>query len=96
MAPLDRHPLADAAYREQCRATLDVEGALVLPALVPAAVIDSIVAEVAEWIMSIGVASEATRPSSASAACNARCVANLSNRLKRTNRSGVRFHHGVH
>ena len=44
---LDRHPLADAAYREQCRATLDVEGALVLPALVPAAVIDSIVAEVA-------------------------------------------------
>ena len=44
---LDRHPLADAAYREQCRATLDVEGVLVLPALVPAAVIDSIVAEVA-------------------------------------------------
>src|ERR1700752_4340935 len=39
------------------------------------------VAEVAEWISSIGVATEGTRPSPCSAACSARSVPNLSNRL---------------
>lgn len=44
---LDRHPLDDATYRARSRARLEVDGALVVPGLVPASVIDAIVAEMA-------------------------------------------------
>lgn len=44
---LERHPLADPTYRARNRAALEVDGALVLPGLVPAAVIESIVADMA-------------------------------------------------
>ena len=45
---IDRHPLADPTYQARCRATLEVEGALVLSGLVPQTVIDEVVAEVAQ------------------------------------------------
>ena len=41
-----RHPLDEATYRARCRAVLDIDGALVLPGLVRADVVDAIVAEV--------------------------------------------------
>ncbi|MEM9518856.1 MAG: 2OG-Fe(II) oxygenase [Actinomycetota bacterium] len=43
-----RHPLTDPTYQAQCRATLDVDGALVLPGLVPESVIAAIVDDVAD------------------------------------------------
>ncbi len=51
-APLDtaRHPLTDSAYQAACRERLDNDGALVLAGLVPAPVIDEIVAEAAPRI----------------------------------------------
>ena len=44
---LDRHPLSDPAYRVRARAALDADGALILRGLVPAPVIESIIADVA-------------------------------------------------
>ena len=40
-----RHPITDDAYRVECRATLDRDGALVLSGFVPEEVIDRIVAD---------------------------------------------------
>ena len=45
-----RHPHTDVAYQISCRERLDTDGALVLDGLVPASVIDEIVAEAAPRI----------------------------------------------
>ncbi|MEC7967020.1 MAG: 2OG-Fe(II) oxygenase, partial [Actinomycetota bacterium] len=51
-APLDtdRHPLTEFAYQTSCRERLDTDGALVLNGLVPASIIDEIVADAAPRI----------------------------------------------
>ena len=46
----DRHPLTDVAYQISCRERLDTDGALVLNGLVPASIIDEIVADAAPRI----------------------------------------------
>ncbi len=50
MLDTDRHPLADLTYQASCRERLDTDGALVLNGLVPASIIDEVVADAAPRI----------------------------------------------